>query len=159
MAPCFTTEVFTTLTFQFLLCLLDRCYAVVKSTAYPIQCPVRRAKTSYGTAGHIQCPVFFFLQWKVHAHTATPRLITSVFKISPAPRKAQRSASTSNDRLEFSVFKPPTGIVLEVLVVCKLPQALPFGFRGQGAGLATVGESVISPHLNFTKSNSHRMYF
>ncbi len=35
----------------------------LQSTAYPIQCPVRRAEMSYSTAGHIQCR--FVLEWKV----------------------------------------------------------------------------------------------
>ncbi len=46
----------------------------------------------------------------------------------------ERSASTSTDSQELSAHKLPTGIVLEDLVVSKLPQALPFGFRGGGQG-------------------------
>ncbi len=92
----------------------------------------------------------------MHAHTL-PHLVCSS-RISPAPRKAQCSTSTSNDSQKFSALNLSTGIVLEDLVVSKLPQALPFGFRGWGAGLALEGDvqsqtgAACFSTLNETKS-------
>ncbi len=58
-------------------------------------------------------------------------------RISPAPRKAQRSASTCNDSQEFFALKLPTGIVLEDLIISKLPQALPFWLLWVGGGASS----------------------
>ncbi len=79
-------------------------------------------------------------------------------RISPAPRKAQRSASNSNDSQEFSAHKLPTGIVLEDLVVIVSFTSAAFWLSGREAGPALEGDvqsqtgAVCFSTLNETKS-------
>ncbi len=87
-----------------------------------------------GIPVYIQCPVFSSME-SVRIATeqcmrTLPYFVPSL-RISPAPRKAQHSTSTSNDSQEFSALKlhVPTGIVLEDFVISKLTQVLSLGFR------------------------------